>query len=74
MVSRGALVAVVIWMIASGLFSLYVRWFGNFNQTYGSMGAVVVLLLWFLLSSWAVLIGAEVNATTERKDPPDQPG
>ena len=73
-VIRGALVAVVIWMIASGLFSLYVRWFGNFNQTYGSMGAVVVLLLWFLLSSWTVLIGAEVNATTERKDPPDQPG
>ncbi|MEO6896116.1 MAG: YihY/virulence factor BrkB family protein [Caldimonas sp.] len=71
-VSRGAFVAVVIWMIASGLFSLYVRWFGHFNQTYGSMGAVVVLLLWFLLSSWAVLIGAEVNATTERKDPADQ--
>lgn len=71
-VSRGAFVAVVIWMIASGLFSLYVRWFGHFNQTYGSMGAIVVLLLWFLLSSWAVLIGAEVNATTERKDPADQ--
>ncbi len=65
-VSRGAIVAVVIWLIASGLFSLYVRWFGTFNKTYGSMGAVVVLLLWFLLSSWAVLIGAEVDATAER--------
>ncbi len=69
----GAAVAVAIWLIASVLFSLYVKWFGTFNQTYGSMGAVVVLLLWFLLSAWAVLIGAEVDATLERANGSDPP-
>lgn len=58
----GALVAVLLWLFGSSLFSWYVGNFGNFNKTYGSMGAVVVLLMWFLLSAWAVLIGAEVNA------------
>lgn len=67
----GAIIGVVIWLIASGLFSLYVRWFGSFNATYGSMGAVVVLLLWFLLSAWAVLIGAEIDATPERSNVSD---
>ena len=62
----GAIIGVVIWLIASALFSLYVSWFGSFNETYGSMGAVVVLLLWFLLSAWAVLIGAEIDATPQR--------
>jgi membrane protein len=58
----GALVAVMLWLGGSSLFSWYVGNFGNFNKTYGSMGAVVVLLLWFLLSAWAVLLGAEINA------------
>jgi membrane protein len=65
--SWGAAVAVVIWLIGSAAFSLYVTRFGNYNETYGAAGAVVVLLMWFLLSSYAILIGAEINAELDRQ-------
>jgi membrane protein len=66
-VSWGAGFATVAWLIASALFSLYVANFGSYNKTYGSMGAVVILLTWFLLSSYMVLIGGELNAEMERQ-------
>lgn len=66
-VSWGAVIATVLWVLGSALFSLYVTRFGNYNETYGSVGAVVILLMWFLLSSYAVLIGAELNAEMERQ-------
>ena len=66
-VSWGAAVAVAMWLIGSALFSLYVTRFGNYNETYGAAGAVVILLMWFLLSSYAILIGAEINAEMERQ-------
>jgi membrane protein len=66
-VSWGAAIATVLWVVGSVLFSIYVTRFGNYNETYGSVGAVVILLMWFLLSSYAVLIGAEVNAEMERQ-------
>lgn len=65
--SWGAGAAVLLWLIGSLLFSWYVTSFGNYNKTYGSMGAVVILLMWFLLSAYAVLIGAELNAELERQ-------
>ena len=64
-------IAVALWIIGSALFSLYVTRFGNYNETYGAAGAVVILLMWFLLSSYAVLIGAEINAETERQTKKD---
>lgn len=70
-VSWGAVIATVIWLIGSALFSLYVTSFGNYNQTYGSAGAVVIMLMWFLLSAYAVLIGAEFNAEMERQTKKD---
>jgi membrane protein len=66
-VSWGAVIATVLWVIGSVLFSFYVTRFGNYNETYGSVGAIVILLMWFLLSAYAVLIGAEVNAEMERQ-------
>lgn len=66
-VSWGAVIATVLWIIGSVLFSLYVTRFGSYNETYGAAGAVVILLMWFLLSSYAVLIGAEINAEMERQ-------
>jgi membrane protein len=66
-VSWGATVAVALWIVGSALFSLYVTRFGNYNETYGAAGAVVILLMWFLLSSYAILMGAEINAATERQ-------
>ncbi|HUG21527.1 YihY/virulence factor BrkB family protein [Piscinibacter sp.] len=65
--NRGAVVATVLWLVGSALFSWYVGNFGNYNKTYGSMAAVVILLMWFLLTSYAVLIGAEINAEIERR-------
>jgi membrane protein len=64
-VSPGAICATVLWLAVSALFSLYVAWFGSYDKTYGSLGAVVILLMWFYLSAYAVLFGAEINAESE---------
>jgi membrane protein len=66
-VSWGAVIATVLWIVASLLFSLYVSQFGNYNKTYGSMGAVIILMTWFLLTAYIFLIGAEINAEMERQ-------
>lgn len=60
--SWGSVVATLFWIGGSSLFSLFVSNFGNYNETYGSLGAVAVLLLWFWLSALTILLGAEVNA------------
>jgi membrane protein len=60
-------VATVLWVVGSVLFSWYVSNFGNFNKSYGSMGAVVILLMWFLLSAYAALIGAELDSELQRQ-------
>lgn len=70
-VSLGAAVATIIWIIGSVLFSYYVANFGNYNEIYGSMGAVIILLLWFYLTAYLVLLGAEVNVLLEEKRPED---
>jgi membrane protein len=66
-VSWGAVIATVLWIGGSALFSLYVTQFGDYNKTYGSMGAVVILMTWFLLTAYMFLIGAEINAEMERQ-------
>lgn len=64
--SPGAVVAVVGWLAASGLFTLYVRNFGNYEATYGALAGVIVLLLWLQLSIMLLLVGAELNNEIER--------
>jgi membrane protein len=66
-VTWGSLAVTLLWVVGSVLFSWYVEHFGNFNKTYGSLGAVVILLMWLLLSSYAALIGAKINAESERQ-------
>ena len=66
-VSPGSLVATVLWMAGSALFALYVNNFGKYNETYGSIGAVVVLMLWLYLTAFVVLLGAELNGETEEQ-------
>jgi membrane protein len=66
-ISTGAMVATVIWLIASIGFSIYVETFGNYAKTYGSLAAVVVLMLWLWLTAYAVLLGAEINAEAEQQ-------
>ena len=78
-VSWGAAAATLVWIIGSALFSYYVGRFATYNKTYGSLGAVVVLLMWFWISAYAVLLGGEFNAEMEHQtardttDPPRKP-
>lgn len=75
-VSSGAVVATILWVVGSALFSLYVGKFASYNKTYGSLGAVVVLLMWFWVSAFAILLGAELNAEMEHqtaRDTTDRP-
>jgi membrane protein len=70
-ISPGAVVAVVLWLIGSGLFSFYVSNFGNYNETYGSVGAIIILLTWFYLTAYVILLGAELNAEMEHQTEQD---
>jgi membrane protein len=65
-VSPGAIVAVVVWIVASAAFAFYVANFGSYNKTYGALGGVIVFLVWMWITNLAVLFGAELNAETER--------
>jgi membrane protein len=63
--SWGAVVATALWLAGSALFSLFVQRFGQLAAAYGSVGAIVVVLVWLLLSAYVVLLGAELNAEME---------
>ena len=66
-VSWGAVLASGLWLVASALFSWYAGNFGHYNKTYGSLGAIVVLLMWFFYSAYVVLLGAKLNAEIEHQ-------
>jgi membrane protein len=65
-ITPGALVAVVAWLAASGLFAVYTSMFGSYNKTWGSLAAVIIMLTWLWLTGLALLFGAELNAEVER--------
>ena len=66
-VSPGAIVATLIWLAASVGFSLYTANFGRYNETYGALGAVIVVMLWLYISAYAAIAGAELNAELEHQ-------
>jgi YihY family inner membrane protein len=63
----GGISAVLIWVAASALFAFYVANFGSYNKTYGSLGGVIVFLIWLRISNMAILLGAEMNAELARQ-------
>jgi membrane protein len=65
-VSPGGVVAVLLWLIASAGFALYLANFANYNKTYGALGGVIAFLVWLWISNIAVLLGAEFDAELER--------
>jgi membrane protein len=65
-ISPGAVLGVVIWLVASGLFFFYVSNFGNYGATYGTFAGAIVLLLWLYITSLAFLLGGELNGEIER--------
>jgi len=68
-ITPGALAATVLWLIASLAFKFYLANFADYNESYGSLGGVIVLMLWFYISALAVLVGAEMNAEIEHASP-----
>lgn len=66
-ITPGGVLAVIIWLVASGLFALYVSFSGSYNKTYGSLATVIVFLVWLWITNIAVLLGAEFNAETQRE-------
>jgi membrane protein len=71
-ITPGAILAVIIWIAASVGFGYYVSNFGNYDATYGSLGAIVILLFYFYLSAAVLLFGAEVNAVLEERRAPQR--
>src|SRR4051812_12902869 len=65
-VSPGGVLAVLLWIVASAAFAFYVANFGSYNKTYGSLGGVIVFLMWLWISNTVILLGAEFNAELER--------
>jgi membrane protein len=65
-ITPGSAVGVSVWVIASLLFRMYLRFFSTYGRSYGSLGAVMVLLLWLYLTGLAILLGGAINAEIER--------
>jgi membrane protein len=66
-ISPGSVVAVAVWIVASALFAFYVANFGSYNKTYGSLGGVIIFLVWLWISNVAILLGAEFDAEMARE-------
>lgn len=71
-ITPGSILAVVIWIAASLEFGYYTQNFANYNATYGSIGAVIILLFYFYLSAAVLLLGAEMNAMIEHHSPEEK--
>ncbi|SNS40885.1 YihY/virulence factor BrkB family protein [Actinomadura mexicana] len=65
-VTPGSVLAIVLWLAASGLFALYVANFASYNKTYGSLAGIIIFLVWLWITNLAILLGAELDAELER--------
>jgi membrane protein len=65
-VTPGGLVAILVWIVASAAFALYLAFFGSYNKTYGAMAGIIIFLVWMWITNLAVLIGLELNAELQR--------
>jgi len=62
----GAVVGIALWLLISLAFRLYLHFFNSYSATYGSLGALIILMLWFYLTGIAILVGGEINSELER--------
>ncbi|HEX3242396.1 MAG TPA: YihY/virulence factor BrkB family protein [Solirubrobacterales bacterium] len=65
-ISAGSVVAVIVWIIASVLFGIYVANFSSYNETYGTLGGLIALMIWIWISNMAILFGHQLNSERER--------
>jgi membrane protein len=68
-ITPGSVLATLLWVLVSLGFKAYLKFFGSYNETYGAIGGIIVLLTWFYLSGLALLVGAELNAEIEHASP-----
>ncbi len=68
-ITPGSIIGVIVWVVASWGFSVYVQNFGKYDANYGALGGVIVMLLWMWITAQVLLIGAEINAILEHKSP-----
>ena len=73
-ISWGSVAATALWILGSIAFTTYVSKVGSYDRTYGSLGGVIILLLWFYLTAYVILAGAELNAEIERQTAPANQG
>jgi membrane protein len=66
-VNAGSVIAATLWLLGGVLFAIYVRNFDSFGAAYGAIGGVVVMLMWFYVSAYVVILGAEINSELERQ-------
>ena len=64
-ITPGSVVGVVLWAIASAALRVYLHFFNSYSKSYGSLGAVIILMLWFYITGLAFLVGGEINSTIE---------
>lgn len=69
-ITPGATLAAIVWFLATAAFSFYVSHFANYSATYGSIGAVIALMMWFYISGMVLVLGGEINAVIARKADP----
>jgi len=69
----GAITSTILWMVASSAFRVFLRNFGHYNKTYGSLAALVILMIWLWLSGLVFLLGAEINSLMKRMEEDDGP-
>ena len=67
-ISWGALTSIVLWILLTGGFRFYLHYFNNYDKTYGSLGAVIILMFWLYLTSLVILIGGQINALLEHPE------
>jgi membrane protein len=68
-ITTGSMIGTLVWLLASWCFGIYASHFGTYNLTYGSIGGVIVLLIWFYITGFILLMGGEMNAILEDASP-----
>ena len=66
-ITPGSLVGVILWLLVSFAFKTYLTYFNSYSATYGSLGAVIILMLWFYFTGAAILVGGEINSEIENE-------
>lgn len=72
-ITAGSIVSIVLWILFTSLFRLYLQYFNTYNRTYGSLGAVIILMLWLYLTALAVVIGGAINAALHKVHDDERP-